>query len=260
MVCADVHVLLFFPYQLDDLAHLFGDILIAFPFVGAQAGGAVLDTGFGIAEVAAAVFAQGVEGAVAEDAAKGLRVGVLMAGEVFTFFVLEEVVSHWITSFKLVPGELIGRGSGEGQRFARFGMTEAQKGRPQGNVAAVGVGAVLPVAHQGEISGGELAADLMGTAGEQLNAHLGKIGGAAQKLVIQNGLLNILAGLRDHIGLSLGLVPGQKIHQGAPVGIGSAMEDGGVFLMEQAVPDLLAQIRCGPPCPGQNHQPGYHPI
>ena len=68
MVCADVHVLLFFLYQLDDLANLFGDILIALPFVGAQAAGAVFDAGFGISKIAAAVVAQGVEGAVAEDA------------------------------------------------------------------------------------------------------------------------------------------------------------------------------------------------
>ena len=42
--------------QLDDLAHLLGDITIALPFVGAQAAGAVLDTGFGIGEIAAAII------------------------------------------------------------------------------------------------------------------------------------------------------------------------------------------------------------
>ena len=100
MVCADVHVLLFFPYQLDDLANLFGDILIALPFVGAQAAGAVFDAGFGVGEVAAAVVAQGVEGAVAEDAGEGLGVGIFMTGEVFAGLVLEKIVCHWITSFK----------------------------------------------------------------------------------------------------------------------------------------------------------------
>ena len=79
-------------HQLNDLANLLGDIPIALPFVGAQALGAVLDSGFGVDEIAAAVFAQGVEGAVAEDTAKSIRVGVLVAGEVFTLLVLEKIV------------------------------------------------------------------------------------------------------------------------------------------------------------------------
>ena len=64
--------------QLNDLANLFGDILIALPFVGAKATGAVFDAGFGVGKIAATVVAQGVEGAVAEDAGEGLRVGVLV--------------------------------------------------------------------------------------------------------------------------------------------------------------------------------------
>ena len=78
--------------QLDDLTYFLGDRIVALPFVGAQAGGAILDTGFGVGEIAAAVFAQGVEGAVAEDAGEGLRVGIFVTGEVFTGFVLEKVV------------------------------------------------------------------------------------------------------------------------------------------------------------------------
>ena len=215
MVCADVHVLLFFAYQLDDLANLFGDILVALPFVGAQAVGAVFDAGFGVGKIAAAVVAQGVEGAVAEDAGEGLRVGVLVAGEVFTLFVLEKiVVGHDITSLKLVPGELVGWGSGEGQLFARFGMAEAQEAGPEGDFAVVLVGAVFPVAHQGEVPGGELAADLMGAAGDELDADLGKIVSFVENLIMEDGFLDILAGLRDHIGLSLGLITGQEVHQG----------------------------------------------
>ena len=107
MVCADVHVLLFFLHQLDDLAHLFGDILVTLPFVGAQAAGAVFDAGFGIGEIAAAVVAQGIEGAVAEDAGEGLRVGVLVAGEVFAGFVLKKVVICHDFLLKTGPREIL---------------------------------------------------------------------------------------------------------------------------------------------------------
>ena len=214
MVCADVHALLFFPYQLDDLANLFGDILVALPFVGAQAAGAVLDAGFGVGKIAAAVVAQGVEGAVAEDAGEGLRVGVLVTGEVFTLLVLEKiVVGHDITSLKMVPGEFVGWGSGEGQLLAGFGMVEAEEAGPEGDLAVVGVGAVFPVAHQGEVPGGELAADLVGAARHQLDADLAEIFRPGQKLVVQDGFLDVLAGLRDHIGLSLCLIPQQQIPQ-----------------------------------------------
>ena len=261
MVCADVHVLLFFPHQLDDLANLFGDILIALPFVGAQAAGAVFDAGFGVGEIAAAVFAQGVEGAVAEDAGEGLRVGVLVAGEVFTLLVLEKiVVGHDITSLKMVPGEFVGWGSGEGQLLARFGMAEAEEAGPEGDLAVVVVGAVFPVAHQGEVPGGELATDLVGPTRHQLDADLGKIGSLGDHFIMEDGFLDILAGLRDHIGLALGLITGQQVHQGA-VGIdGGAVEDGGVFLMENAVADLLAQVRGRALGPGQDHQAGDHPV
>ena len=60
--------------------------------MGAQAGGAVLDAVFQIGEAAAAFVPQGVQGAVAEQAAKGAFVLYLMAGEVFTFFVLKKIV------------------------------------------------------------------------------------------------------------------------------------------------------------------------
>ena len=96
--------------------------------MGAQTAGAVFDTVFGVGEIAAAILTQSVEGAVAEDAAKSFRVGILVAGEVFTGFVLEKVVVwHGFTSFELVPGKFIGRGSGESQLLAGFGVAEAQK-------------------------------------------------------------------------------------------------------------------------------------
>ena len=85
--------------QPDDLAHLLGDIPVAPPLVGAEALGAVLDAILGVSEIAAALVAQGVEGAVAENAGEGLGVGILMSGEVLAGFVLKKIVCHWITSF-----------------------------------------------------------------------------------------------------------------------------------------------------------------
>ena len=96
--------------------------------MGAQTAGAVFDTVFGVGEIAAAILTQSVEGAVAEDAGEALRIGILVAGEVFTLLVLEKVVVwHGFTSFELVPREIVGWGSGEGQRLAGFGVAEAQK-------------------------------------------------------------------------------------------------------------------------------------
>ena len=141
-------------YESDDFDCLFGNIIVALPLVGAQAIGAVLDAVFGVGKIAAAVFAQSVEGAVAEDAAKGFGIGVLVAGEVFAFFVLEKViVGHCVTSFELVPGVLIGWGSGEGQLFAGLGLAEAQFCRPEGDAAILRIGAVLLVSQQGQSAG-----------------------------------------------------------------------------------------------------------
>ena len=117
-----------FLHHFDNLAHLLRDLLIALPFMGAEAAGAVLDAVFGIGEIAAAVFAQGIEGAVAENAGESLGICVFVAGEIFTLLVLEKIiVGHDITSFELDPGELVGGWSGEGQFFVGLGVTEAQK-------------------------------------------------------------------------------------------------------------------------------------
>ena len=77
--------------------------------MGTQAGGAVLDAVLGVGEIAAAILTQSVEGAVAEDAGESIRVGILVAGEVFALPVLEKIIMcHSVTSFELVPGELVG--------------------------------------------------------------------------------------------------------------------------------------------------------
>ena len=102
-----------FLHQFDDLSDFFGDLSVAFTLMGPEALGAVFDAIICIGKIAAAVFAQGIEGTVAEDAGEGLWVGVLMAGKIFAEFVLEKVViCHTITSFELVPGEFVrGRGA-----------------------------------------------------------------------------------------------------------------------------------------------------
>ena len=92
--------------------------------MGPQALGAVFDAGFGVGEIAAAVVAQGVEGAVAEDAGEGLRVGIFVTGEVFAGFVLEKVVICHVFLLKLVPGEFVRGRCGEGQFLVCFGVAE----------------------------------------------------------------------------------------------------------------------------------------
>ena len=65
--------------------------------MGAQAPGAILDAGLGINKAAAAVFPQGIQRAVTEDAAEFLRIRPRMAGKIFTFPVLEKVVMGHIS-------------------------------------------------------------------------------------------------------------------------------------------------------------------
>ncbi len=227
--------------------------------MGPQAARAVLDAVFGVGEIAAAVFAQGVEGAVAEDAAEGFWVGVGVAGKVFTFPVLEEIVVwHGFTSLKLIPGEFIGWGSVEGQLLACPGMAEAEQGGPEGDFAVVFVGAVLSIPHQGQVSGGELAPDLMGAARDQADANLAQSIRFCQNLVVQDGLLDILAGFGDHIGLALKLVPQEQVCHTAGIILGDAVENGQVFLVEFVLPDLSGQLRGSFGGSGQDHQTRHH--
>lgn len=115
----------FLLHQFDDLTHLFGDVPVAFPLVGTQAGRAVLDAVFCVVEIAAAVFAQGIEGAVAENAGEGFGVGMFVAGEIFTLPVLEKIIMcHEVTSFELIPGEFVRGRGGKGHLFVCFWVAE----------------------------------------------------------------------------------------------------------------------------------------
>ena len=73
--------------------------MIIFPAVGLEAGRAILEPLGGICKIAAAVFAQAVQGTVAEHATEGFRVRLFMAGEIFAFFMLIKiVVGHFVSS------------------------------------------------------------------------------------------------------------------------------------------------------------------
>jgi hypothetical protein len=76
--------------QINDLSipsdHLF---IIVLP-VRKTAVRAILESLFIVAEIAAAFLSQCVERTVAEKTVEGLRIRVLMTGEVFTFAILEK--------------------------------------------------------------------------------------------------------------------------------------------------------------------------
>ena len=75
-----------------ELFHFRAGIPIALPLMGPEAPGTVLDALFRIAEIAAAAIPQGIQGAVAENAAKGLGICTLVTGEVFTFPMLKKII------------------------------------------------------------------------------------------------------------------------------------------------------------------------
>ena len=92
-------VVLFF-HHINDLEHLLLNALVIFPLVGTQATGAVLDPVFGVCKPTSATISEGIKRAIAKQAAKFLRICTLMAGEVFTLFMLKKfVVFHVYISF-----------------------------------------------------------------------------------------------------------------------------------------------------------------
>ena len=73
-------------------------IIIATGAMRNQAAGAILNSLFCIGKISSAFISQGIEGAIAEQAAEILRVCALVAGEIFAGAVLEEiVVCHSLT-------------------------------------------------------------------------------------------------------------------------------------------------------------------
>jgi hypothetical protein len=78
--------------QFQYLRHLFLDGFEIISFMRPQAIAAILDAIFRIDEVSAAFIPQGVQWAIAEQAAEGFRIRALMAGEVFALLMLEKII------------------------------------------------------------------------------------------------------------------------------------------------------------------------
>ena len=78
--------------QIHQIAVALHDIAVIFRLVGQQALGAILDALGGIGKAAAALVAQSVQGAVAEQAVELAVVGYRMTGEELTFPMLEKGV------------------------------------------------------------------------------------------------------------------------------------------------------------------------
>ena len=78
--------------KLHDFLQFFTDGTIILTAMGAQALGAILDAILRIGETTASVFTQGIQRAIAEDTAKGLRVCPAVAGKILTFPVLIKII------------------------------------------------------------------------------------------------------------------------------------------------------------------------
>ena len=78
--------MLFFGGQGDYIAIAVDDFFIVIADVREHAATAILESALGILKIAAAVFSQRVERAVAEKAVEIIRVIGLMTGKEFTFF------------------------------------------------------------------------------------------------------------------------------------------------------------------------------
>ena len=77
--------------------------------MGLQAIGAILNTVGQILESTAAFVTQSIQGAIAEQAVKMLRVHILVARKIFTFPVLEKFVIGHVTPLSMeIPGAVDG--------------------------------------------------------------------------------------------------------------------------------------------------------
>lgn len=62
--------------------------------MGPKTSGAILDPGFGIAEIPAAFVPQGIKGAVAKKTVETLGILTRVTGKVFTFPILKKTTAH----------------------------------------------------------------------------------------------------------------------------------------------------------------------
>ena len=78
--------------QFQNRIHGFADIIIVFPPMGTQAGGAILITILRVPEITAAAISQAVKRTVAENTAEGLRIGTGMTRKILTLLMLKKIV------------------------------------------------------------------------------------------------------------------------------------------------------------------------
>ena len=89
--------------------------------------------------------------------------------------------------------------------------------------------------------GGELGADLVGAAGEQLALHQGQAAGGLQGAVAGGGAPPAGDGMGEHLHLGPVLVLQQKALQRPPGRAHAAVDDGQVVFGDLPVPDLLVE-------------------
>ena len=61
---------------------------------------AVFDAALDITEVALASFSQTVQRTIAENTAEGFRISTFVAGEIFTFLILEKIIMRHRNTFQ----------------------------------------------------------------------------------------------------------------------------------------------------------------
>ena len=139
-------------------------------------------------------------------------------------------------------------------------MGKGQVAGPEGDLPLLGVGvlAVLPVARQGHVAGRELGADLVGAPGLQANFDQREAVLVVQQLVVQDGLLDALAGVFGDVGLAGLLTAAQQVDERPLVILGPPVDNGLIFLQERILPDLPGQLRGGGAGEAVDHQAAHH--
>ena len=139
-------------------------------------------------------------------------------------------------------------------------MGKCQPVRPQGNITAILIEAILSVTHQGQLPAGKLAADLVGSARMEPDGNAAKAAVGFQQAIIQDRLLDTFRPLLHHIGLAFPLIPQQQIHQSIFSLFRAAMNHRQVFLVKFPIPDLPGQLSGRLLISRQHHQTTDHPV
>ena len=131
---------------------------------------------------------------------------------------------------------------------------------PKGDLPLRGIGvlAVLPVPGQGHSPGGKLSADLVGAAGLQADLHQGEALAVVQQLIVEDGLLDALAGDLGHVGFAGLFVAAQKVYIRPLVVLGPPVDHRLVLLQKGVLPDLPGELRGRRPRQAVDHQAAHH--